>query len=333
MKDIPDSDSRLESDPDTSRKSSWAAAALALVLWAVFSSVMILGHKVVLVDRGFNFPLALTAAEQICSALTGIALSFNGISRIGRPPGLRSFVVKVLPCVLSFAGTLYLGNASYLSLSVSFIQMLKAMVPAITLVMLLACGLEKFSSSVAISIAAIAIGTSLTAIMEAGTATFDLKGFMMFAASAVLEALRVVLVQLLMSDLKYNAAEVLLFIGLPTGLCLAAAAIVSESQALLNYGWRIGWQMPGLLSLLMLSSVLVNISTCLSIRLTSSLTFKTAGCLKNAAVILFAALRGDVVSGAQLLGYSIAIGGFVNYVGHQQTKHYASLGARKFTSG
>lgn len=45
-------------------------------------------------------------------------------------------------------------------------------------------------------------------VMQMGSATFDVTGFAMFGASAVLEALRVVLVQLLMTDLKYNAAEV-----------------------------------------------------------------------------------------------------------------------------
>lgn len=299
---------------------SWAAAASALALWAVSSSVMILGHKIVLVDRGFPFPLTLTAVEQLCSGLAGWALSASNIVKIGRPPELRSFVSRILPCVLSFAGTLYLGNASYLSLSVSFIQMLKAMVPAITLVLLLSCGMERFSLSVAISVAAITFGTSLTAIMEVGTATFDLTGFLMFAASAILEAVRVVLVQLLMSNLKYNAAEVLLFVGLPTGICLTAAAVVSESKDLLQYGWRAALRMPGLLAMLMISSVAVNVSTCLSIRLTSSLTFKTAGCLKNAAVIMIGVLSGDVVSGTQIIGYAIAVGGFANYVNYQQMK-------------
>lgn len=93
----------------------------------------------------------------------------------------------------------------------------------------------------------------------------------------------------------------LLYVGLPTGGCLAAAAIASEGQTLLHHGWHIACQMPGLLSLLMASSVLVNLSTCFSIRLTSSLTFKTIGCLKNAAVIVVGVLCGDVVRPTSVL--------------------------------
>lgn len=69
-------------------------------------------------------------------------------------------------------------------------------------------GLERYSAPVLGSIVAITLGTSLTAILEMGTASFDMVGFVAFTASAVLEALRVVLVDVLMGRLKYNAAEV-----------------------------------------------------------------------------------------------------------------------------
>ena len=127
------------------------------------------GHKVAMVDKGFHFPLTLTAGEQIASALAGpflqlftfgvfghltnyafgwshdpgahaesgcagVLLSKAGVLPLGRAPSAGVFLLRVLPSVVSFAGTLYLGNLAYLSLSMAFIQMLKAMVPAITLV-------------------------------------------------------------------------------------------------------------------------------------------------------------------------------------------------------
>ncbi len=57
--------------------------------------------------------------------LSGILLSKTGLLRLGPPPSARVFVKSVLPCALSFAGTLWLGNWAYLKLSMSFIQMLK----------------------------------------------------------------------------------------------------------------------------------------------------------------------------------------------------------------
>lgn len=81
-------------------------------------------------------------------------------------------------------------------------------VHAVCQVLCLAGGLERFSAPVLGSVVAITLGTSLTAFMEMGTTSFDTVGFVAFTASAMLESLRVVLVQVLMGHLKYNAAEV-----------------------------------------------------------------------------------------------------------------------------
>ena len=67
--------------------------------------------------------------------------------------------------------------------------------PDVWQVLCLLAGLECFSMPVLISVTAITIGTGLTAFMEVGATTFDLVGFIAFTASAVLEALRVILVQ------------------------------------------------------------------------------------------------------------------------------------------
>ena len=42
----------------------------------------------------------------------------------------QMFLTSVVPIGLLFSGTLWFGNASYTYLSVSFIQMLKALMPA-----------------------------------------------------------------------------------------------------------------------------------------------------------------------------------------------------------
>ena len=67
--------------------------------------------------------------------------------------------------------------------------------PDVLQVLCLTAGLERFSMPVLVSVTAITIGTGLTAFMEVGATTFDLVGFVAFTASAVLEALRVILVQ------------------------------------------------------------------------------------------------------------------------------------------
>lgn len=74
------------------------------------------------------------ANEHARHGSAGVLLSKMGVLPLGKAPMPGVFLLRVLPSVVSFAGTLYLGNYAYLSLSMAFIQMLKAMVPAITLV-------------------------------------------------------------------------------------------------------------------------------------------------------------------------------------------------------
>ncbi len=94
----------------------------------------------------------------------------------------------------------------------------------------------------------------------------------------------------------WNAwVQVLLFVGLPTGLLLAVAAVPSEGPGLVRYGWAIAWENPGLLALLAVSSAAVNVTSFLAIRFTSSLMFKVTGCMKNVAVVWLGVLMGDKV--------------------------------------
>ena len=56
----------------------------------------------------------------------------------------QMFLTSVVPIGLLFSGTLWFGNASYTYLSVSFIQMLKALMPAAVFTVGCFFGTEKF---------------------------------------------------------------------------------------------------------------------------------------------------------------------------------------------
>jgi len=52
-----------------------------------------------------------------------------GWMKLGPRPSPRVFATRLLPVVAFTAGSLYFGNVAYLSLSVAFIQILKACAP------------------------------------------------------------------------------------------------------------------------------------------------------------------------------------------------------------
>jgi Triose-phosphate Transporter family len=93
-----------------------------------------------------------------------------------------------------------------------------------------------------------------------------------------------------------------------------AGAAITEWDGLLNGGGfaLIARRWDGLIWV-GVSAFMVNMSSFFIIKRCSSLTFKMAGCLKNAVVVWFGVLLGDHVSMAQLLGYGLAVAGFMLY--------------------
>ena len=393
-----------------------AAAALsaiyALLAWSAASAALVFMNKRLLVDAGFKYPFALTGAGQLVSAAAAVAASRSGLWR-GMPIGplprpFGAAVAALGPSVLCSAATLYFGNAAYLTLSLTFIQMLKVLMPAFTLSAAAAAGLERPTPRLVSSVVLILVGSAAATAAEAGVdvgsllafprrgaraagsakglllggggfsarpylpllvppsraasgkKAFSWLGFWYFVLSSVFEAGRVVWMQALMNSTKatattapaksekgaaaaaaekrtaaaaaaaekrtaaaaaaaavrkYNPAEVLAFLGPPTGLCLLLGACVYEREGLLHSpnGLRAVARRPLPFAAALLMGFAVNATTAAAIGATSSLTFKVFGCAKNAAVVLLGVAAGDSVSAPAALGYGLSMLGFGLY--------------------
>ena len=380
-----------------------AAAALsaiyALLAWSAASAALVFMNKRLLVDAGFKYPFALTGAGQLVSAAAAVAASRSGLWR-GMPIGplprpFGAALAALGPSVLCSAATLYFGNAAYLTLSLTFIQMLKVLMPAFTLSAAAAAGLERPTPRLVSSVVLILVGSAAATAAEAGVdvgsllafprrgaraagsarglllggggvsarphlplplppsraasgkKAFSWLGFWYFVLSSVFEAGRVVWMQALMNSTKatattapaesekgaaaaaaekrtaaaaaavrkYNPAEVLAFLGPPTGLCLLLGACVYEREGLLHSpnGLRAVARRPLPFAAALLMGFAVNATTAAAIGATSSLTFKVFGCAKNAAVVLLGVAAGDSVSAPAALGYGLSMLGFGLY--------------------
>lgn len=100
-------------------------AILACAGWACASSLLILLNAHLLRTVQFNYPILLCSLGQGLSGITAWALVHFGLSKNKVAFSRELYIKSILPIGLSSAGTLALGNAGYLFLSVSFIQMLK----------------------------------------------------------------------------------------------------------------------------------------------------------------------------------------------------------------
>ena len=343
----------------------WSAAAL--LGWIISSSGLILLNKQLMVTDGFKFPMALTAAGQftsylggelsavcnlnLCASLTLSACAHGCMPCLGatssaphaglalaktnfmtcRPWPSGAFVLqRLLPIVILSALSLVSGNMAYLSLSVAFIQVLKVLLPAVTLAVGVAAGIERLTPALVVSVVLISVGTGYAAVLESQTSHFSIIGLSYFLLSAACEAARTVLIQLLLGKLNYNAVEALVYLSPMIAVCLGMGVMLFEWEGLTaHHGglYKVSCN-PSQYLLAATGGFIVNLTTFWAIKATSGLTFKVIGSVKNSFVVCAGVFMGDVISIQQLCGYFVSVAGFIMYT---YTKSPTSSTAAKKT--
>ena len=85
-------------------------------------------NKYLLAYAGFPFPVLLTMWHMFfCSTLAYLLVRSGRVQSVNMDR--ETYLKAIVPIGACYAGTLWVGNAAYLYLSVSFIQMLKALSP------------------------------------------------------------------------------------------------------------------------------------------------------------------------------------------------------------
>ncbi|KAI8476089.1 MAG: triose-phosphate transporter family-domain-containing protein [Monoraphidium minutum] len=297
-----------------------AAAGMASTLaWMFVSSALIIANKRVYTS-GFPYPMFVTGLGQLASAAGGVVLiRLSGKRSRGLPP-LGWLIPTLGPLWAVTFLTMWLGNAAYLHLSVAFIQIFKAMTPAVTLVLGTLAGQERLSFLLFASVMLIALGTGGATFVETGAPSWSAVGAALFVGSSLTEAARVVGLQRLTSTHHFNNLEALVYVSLPAAALLFGGSLATEgTAALLLGGGRAGAAaalapVASELAYAAALSFLVNLTSFAAISCTGSLTFKVAGCLKNLAVIWYSvAVSHERVSPGQIAGYLVSVLGFLAY--------------------
>lgn len=103
----------------------------------------------------------------------------------------RRYVWYILSIGLCYTGSLLCSNMAYLTLSVSFIAMLKSLSPVITLVIAYAGGFSDPTTATWVNILVIAFGVFLSSV---GEVTFAWDGFLYQMCGSVSESVRLLLI-------------------------------------------------------------------------------------------------------------------------------------------
>lgn len=113
----------------------------------------------------------------------------------------RVYLRAIVPIGVMFSLSLIFSNLTYLYLSVAFIQMLKATTPVAVLLAGWALGVSQPNLKVFLNVSAIVVGVMIASF---GEIKFVLIGFLYQIAGVIFEALRLTMVQRLLSSAEYK---------------------------------------------------------------------------------------------------------------------------------
>lgn len=306
--------------------------AVYIATWITLSSSTIVFNKYILDTAKFQFPVFLTTWHLVfATVMTQFLARFTSIldSRKKVPMTGRVYLRAIVPIGLFFSASLICGNQAYLYLSVAFIQMLKATTPVAVLLATWGLGVSPVNMKTLGNVSFIVIGVVIASL---GEIKFVMVGFVFQVAGIVFEAVRLVMVQRLLSgsDFKMDPLVSLYYYAPACAVINACVLMVTELPRMS----MVDIDRVGLITLVANASVafLLNVSVVFLIGKTSSLVLTLSGVLKD-ILLVFASmfLFKDPVSLLQAFGYSIALGGLVYYkLGGEKLKEYIGQGSMKW---
>ena len=174
---------------------------------------IIMLNKYILSVTPFHFPIVLSSLGVAFGwVMTALLYKFNVIE-LGKDKfemGLKEYVMVVSPIGFFQATTLAAGNTAYFYLSLSFLQMCKAMGPVVLFALLTGMGLDRFNTRVFLSILVIVVGTLMAAW---GDVSFTAVGFTCILVAELREAAKSAWMQFLLANKSFSMWEGLYFIS------------------------------------------------------------------------------------------------------------------------
>ncbi|ORY32243.1 hypothetical protein BCR39DRAFT_523542 [Naematelia encephala] len=190
--------------PDDSKQSRKMSAAMIIPIWIALSSAVILYNKYLYSTLHFPYPVFITSYHLGCAAIGTRILRattnlMDGLDTIHMTREI--YLKSILPIGVLFSGSLILSNTAYLSLSVSFIQMLKAFTPVAILLISAIFKIQQLNQKLILIVILISTGCALAAY---GELHFQMFGFLCQTAAVMFESSRLVMIQILLQGFKMD---------------------------------------------------------------------------------------------------------------------------------
>ncbi|KAL9676404.1 hypothetical protein QQ045_004618 [Rhodiola kirilowii] len=284
-----------------------------VTVWIFLSFTVIVYNKYILDPKMFNwpFPISLTMIHMaFCSALAFLLVR---VFKLVEPVSISSdlYLKSIVPIGLLYAFSLWLSNSAYIYLSVSFIQMLKALMPVAVYSIGVLFNKEGFNSNTMANMLAISFGVGIAAY---GEAKFNTWGVVLQLGAVAFEATRLVMIQILLTSkgISLNPITSLYYVAPCCLVFLFVPWIVVEAPRLRDSSsFHMDFVVFGTNSL---CAFALNLAVFLLVGKTSALTMNVAGVVKDWLLIAFSwSVIKDTVTPINLFGYFLAFLGVVYY--------------------
>ncbi|XP_010931549.1 probable sugar phosphate/phosphate translocator At4g32390 [Elaeis guineensis] len=302
-----------------------------VAIWIFLSFTVIVYNKYILDPKMYNwpFPISLTMVHMsFCSGLGFLLVrGLRVVEPPTSPPMTRDlYVASVVPIGALYAFSLWFANSAYIYLSVSFIQMLKALMPVAVYSIGILFKKDTFKTETLLNMLSISFGVAIAAY---GEARFNSWGVMLQLAAVAFEATRLVLIQILLTSkgislnpitsLYYVSPCCLVFLLLPW--CLVELPVLRATSSFHPDLFIFGTNS--------LCAFALNLAVFLLVGKTSALTMNVAGVVKDWLLITFSwSVIRDTVTAVNLIGYAIAFLG-VAYYNHVKLQALKAKEAQK----
>ncbi|XP_010255940.2 PREDICTED: probable sugar phosphate/phosphate translocator At4g32390 [Nelumbo nucifera] len=174
-----------------------------ITIWIFLSFTVIIYNKYILDPELHNWPFPISLAMvhmSVCSILAFLLVRvFQLVDSVSMPRDI--YVSSVMPIAALYSLSLCFSNSSYIYLSLSFIQMLKALLPVAVYSISISLNKEAFSSHVMANMIVVSVGVAIAAY---GEAHFSTWGVYLQLSAIALEATRLVLTQALLTSKGIN---------------------------------------------------------------------------------------------------------------------------------
>ncbi|XP_057477769.1 probable sugar phosphate/phosphate translocator At5g25400 [Actinidia eriantha] len=297
-------------------------------VWIFLSFTVIVYNKYILDPKLYNwpFPISLTMIHMaFCSTLAFLCVRVFGVVE---PVAISRelYLSSVVPIGALYALSLWLSNSAYIYLSVSFIQMLKALMPVAVYSIGILFKKEGFRSETMANMVSISIGVAIAAY---GEAKFNWWGVCLQLGAVAFEATRLVMIQILLTSkgITLNPITSLYYVA-PCCLAFLSVPWIFVEYPVLKETLKFQFDFL-IFGTNSFCAFALNLAVFMLVGMTSALTMNVAGVVKDWLLIAFSwSVIKDTVTPINLVGYGLAFLG-VAYYNHSKLKALKAKEAQK----